>query len=46
VRRKENRTSKQVQIHAMMKANKVVGCVWGKEREKVGRSFQEENDDV
>jgi hypothetical protein len=28
------------------KANKVVGCVWGIAAKKVGRFFQEENDNV
>jgi hypothetical protein len=38
--RKENRTSKQVQIHSMTKANKVVGCVWGKGERKWGGDFR------
>jgi hypothetical protein len=40
VRRKENRTSKQVHIHSMTKANKVVGCVWGKGKRKWGGDFR------
>jgi hypothetical protein len=38
--RKENRTSKQVQIHSMTKANKVVGCVWGKGERKWRGNFR------
>jgi hypothetical protein len=52
--RKENRTSKRVTFNErahnreiVRKANRVVECVWGiGEREKVGRWFQEESDDV
>jgi hypothetical protein len=39
--RKENRTSKQVQIfRRMRKANKVVGCGWGIGEKKWGGNFR------
>jgi hypothetical protein len=42
---KERATDKAHTRDIVRKANKVVGCVWGI-GEKVGRWFQEENDDV